>query len=58
VFWLTVAPRGTFGTGVPVFSGVPRTGAEDVLRRHGMKQSEVRLLDAERDVTLTKWVRS
>jgi dihydrofolate reductase len=57
-FWLTVAPRVRFGTGVPVFSGVPQTGAEDVLRRHGLRQAEVRVLDAERDVTLTKWVRS
>jgi dihydrofolate reductase len=58
LFWLTVAPRVRFGTGVPVFSGVPQTGAEDVLRRHGLRQAEARMLDAAHDLTLAKWVRS
>ena len=57
-FWLTVAPRERFGSGVPVFSGVLQTSAENVLRRHGMRPADARMLDAERDVTLTKWVRA
>lgn len=57
VFWLTVAPQVTFGAGVPVFSGVPQTSAEDVLRRHGLAPGETRVLEAARDVALTKWVR-
>jgi dihydrofolate reductase len=57
-FWLTVAPRVRFGKGVPVFSGVPQTSAEDVLGRHGMQPAESRVLDAAQDVALTKWVRS
>lgn len=56
-FWLTVAPRVRFGDGVPVFSGVSRTSAEDVLRAHGLEPKERRVLDAAQDVTLTKWVR-
>ena len=57
-FWLTVAPRVRFGSGVPVFSGVPQSSADDVLRRYGLRSADVRTLDAANDVTLTKWVRS
>jgi dihydrofolate reductase len=57
-FWLTVAPRVRFGSGVPVFSGVPQTSAEDVLRAHGLEPAERRVLDTANDVVLTKWVRA
>ena len=57
-FWLTVAPRVKFGAGVPVFSGILQSSAEDVLRRHGLRPADSRILDASQDVTLTKWVRS
>lgn len=57
VFWLTVAPRVRFGGGVPVFSGVPQTSADDVLRLHGLQPAETRVLDAAQGVVLTKWMR-
>ena len=57
VFWLTVAPRVSFDGGVPVFSGVPKTSADDVLRQHGLQPAETRMLDAAQSVVLTKWIR-
>lgn len=58
VFWLTVAARVKLPGGVPVFSGVPQTTADGILRRHGLVPAETRVLDAESDVTLIKWVRT
>lgn len=58
VFWLTVAARVTLPGGVPVFSGIPPKTADEILRRHGLGPAETWTLDAERDVTLIKWVRT
>jgi dihydrofolate reductase len=58
VFWLSLAQHVTLPGGVPVFSGVPQTKADDILRRHGLTPAETRLLDAEKDVVLVKWVRA
>jgi hypothetical protein len=58
VFWLTLARRVTLPGGVPVFSGVPQTSADDILRRHGLAPAETRTLDAEHDVALIKWARA
>lgn len=56
-FWLTLARRVRLPGGLPVFSGVPQTSVEDMLRRHGLTSAEARMLDAEKDVVLVKWVR-
>ena len=56
-FWLTVAPRVSFGDGVPVFSGVPATSADDILRRHGLRPTQTLMLDSAQDVVLTQWIR-
>jgi dihydrofolate reductase len=56
-FWLTLAPRVHLPGGVPVFSGVPDSTADDILRRHGLAVDETRMLDAAQDVSLVKWVR-
>jgi dihydrofolate reductase len=57
VFWLTRAQRVRLPGGLPVFTGVPQTSVEDVLRRHGLSAADSRVLDAARDVVLVKWVR-
>jgi dihydrofolate reductase len=58
VFWLTLASRVNLPGGVPVFTGVPQTSVDDILRRHGLAPAETRMLDAEKDVVLVKWVRA
>lgn len=58
VFWLTLAPRVELPGGLPVFSGVPEATADAILRRHGMAPAQTRMLDAERQVVLTRWLRS
>jgi dihydrofolate reductase len=58
VFWLTRAPRVKLPGGVPVFTGVPQTSVNDILQRHGLAPAETRMLDAEKDVVLVKWVRA
>jgi dihydrofolate reductase len=57
VFWLTLAPRVRLPGGVPVFSGVPGSTADEILTRHGLSVVETRLLDATQDVSLVKWAR-
>ena len=58
VFWLTLAPRVELPGGLPVFSGVPEVTADDILRRHGLAPAQTRILDAEREVVLTRWLRT
>ena len=58
VFWLTRAPQVRLPGGVPVFSGVPQATPDDILLRHGLAAAETRVLDAEKDVVLVKWVRA
>lgn len=57
VFWLTLAARVRLPGGVPVFSGVPQTSCEHILRRHGLVSAETSVLDAANEVTLIKWAR-
>lgn len=58
VFWLSRAPRIKLPGGVPVFSGVQQTTADEILRAHGLAPAETRMLDAAKDVGLIKWVRN
>ena len=58
VFWLTLAARVKLPGGVPVFSGVPQTSVDEILRRHGLAPVETRMLDADKDVVLVQWVRA
>ena len=58
VFWLTLAARVKLTGGVPVFSGVPQTSVDEILRRHGLVPVETRMLDADKDVLLVKWERA
>jgi hypothetical protein len=58
VFWLSLAERVKLPGGVPIFTGVPQTNVNDILRGHGLTPAETRMLDAEKDVVLVKWVRA
>ena len=57
VFWLTLARKARLPGGVPVFSGIPPRTADDILREHGLRIDETRMLDARLDVELFKWAR-
>ena len=58
VFWLTLGARVDLPGGVPVFTGIPQATADDILRKHGLAPAQTRLLDTERGVVLTKWLRN
>lgn len=56
-FHLSRASRVRLPGGRPVFSQVPASTPEEVLRRYGLSPGPVRVLDAEKDVTLVTWKR-
>ena len=57
VFWLSQAPHVHLPDGGPCFPGVPAETPEQILFRHGMRASEVEILDAAHDVRVTAWRR-
>jgi hypothetical protein len=56
-FYLSQAPHVRLPGGIPVFSGIPRRSAENILAAHGLKPAIRRVLDAEHDATVTEWKR-
>ncbi|MDB5617657.1 dihydrofolate reductase [Tardiphaga sp.] len=58
VFWLSQAPRVDLPDGRPCFPGVPAQSPQAILASHGLAASEVQILDAEHDVTVTAWRRT
>lgn len=57
-FHLSHAPGVTLPGGRPVFPAVPRQTPESVLSHHGMKADPPRVLDANRNLTMTTWRRA
>lgn len=57
VFWLSQAHRLTIPDGTGGFPGIPSRSAQDILASHGLRQTETRILDAERGVDVTAWRR-
>jgi dihydrofolate reductase len=57
VFWLSQAPHVHLPDGKPCFPGVPGRTPQAILASHGLVASEVQMLDAEHDVTVTAWRR-
>jgi hypothetical protein len=57
VFHLSRAGRLVLPGGRPVFPEVPAKTPDQVLTGHGLKADPVRVLDAEKDVTLVRWRR-
>jgi len=56
-FWLSVAPNVRVPDGEPCFPGVPDRTPQDVLKAHGLKPTDVKVLDAAHDVRVTAWRR-
>ena len=56
-FWLSVAPHVHLPDGEPALPGVPASTPQQVLAAHGLKPTEVRVLDAAHDVSVTAWRR-
>ena len=57
LFYLTHAPGVKLPGGRPVFPDVPAQKPEAVLRAHGMKADEPRMLDAAKNLKMTTWRR-
>jgi hypothetical protein len=55
--WLSVAPNVRVPDGEPCFPGVPDRTPQDVLKAHGLKPTDVKVLDAAHDVRVTAWRR-
>jgi dihydrofolate reductase len=56
-FHLTRAERAMIPNGRPVFPGIPPSTPEELLQRHGLQPSPLRVLDADAGVTLCTWHR-
>lgn len=56
-FFLSEAPDVRLPGGIPVFSGVPQTSPQDILRRHGLVPQAPQVLDAEKNVSMVAWRR-
>lgn len=57
-FWLSQAPHVHVPDGEAVFPGVPARTPQQILGSHGLRAGEVRILDAEHDVSVTAWNRA
>jgi hypothetical protein len=57
VFWLSQAPHVRLAGGEGCFPGVPERSPQDILASHGLQASEVQILDAAHEVTVTAWRR-
>jgi hypothetical protein len=57
-FWLSVAPHVRLSGGEACFPGVPERTPQEVLATHGLKPTDVKILDAAHDVRVTAWRRS
>jgi len=57
-FWLSQAPHVRLPGGEPCFSGVPERTPEGILSDHGLRPTDVRVLDAAHDVRVTAWRRA
>jgi dihydrofolate reductase len=57
VFWLSQAPHVHLPDGEACFPGVPARSPQDVLASHGLQASEVLVLDAAHQVSVTAWRR-
>lgn len=56
-FWLSVAPQVRIPGGEGGLPGVPARTPQQVLAAHGLRPTDVRVLDAAHDVTVTAWRR-
>jgi hypothetical protein len=56
-FWLSQAPRVRIPGGDGCFPGVPERTPQQILKAHGLKDGEPRLLDAAENVSVTPWRR-
>jgi dihydrofolate reductase len=56
-FWLSQAPRVTLPGGEGCFPGVPGRSPQALLTAHGLKASDVKILDVDNDVRVTAWRR-
>lgn len=56
-FWLSEAPQVLITGGEGALPGVPAHTPRQVLAAHGMKPTDVRVLDAAHEVTVTAWRR-
>jgi hypothetical protein len=56
-FWLSVAPHVRLSGGEACFPGVPERTPQEVLATHGLKPTDVKILDAAHDVRVTAWRR-
>jgi hypothetical protein len=57
VFWLSQAPHVRVPGGEGCFPGIPERTPQQILASHGLVASEVRVLDADHNVTVTAWRR-
>ena len=57
-FWLSQAPHVRLPTGEGCFPGVPAHTPQAILAAHGLTAREVKILDADHDVTVTAWRRA
>jgi dihydrofolate reductase len=57
VFWLSQAPHVHLPDGEACFPGVPLQSPQAILAAHGLQASEIQILDAAHDVTVTAWRR-
>lgn len=56
-FWLSQARSVRLPGGEPCFPGVPEQTPQQILAAHGLQATEIRLLDAAHDVSVTAWRR-